>query len=179
MFNNFHRGRIGHYLIGGGSIFLFCLLLLIFLSCQIEENKLLLIEDQRTGEVLWQSHISIGDRIVYENNHSVYKDRVYQTYRVTSDWHFNLVKVISSDMVLYSGYPGFGFPETIGKKSGDVIEIDLLEINENKLMETLVIAVGTVLTDNRMTVGEKVVDFDDLVGGGGVVKIYIADEISQ
>lgn len=160
---------------GRWRILLLCSLLITVLATFLvyktqEETRDLVIEELQTGKILWQTTVRQGDKILYENTHSVYKDRVYQSYEVSTDWSLILVKVASSPKVLFSAYPGFGFPQEAGKKSDDLIEANL-----SKKQDTLVIAVGGALTDNRLTVGKQAVNFTQLVGDGAVVRIYIEE----
>lgn len=167
LLGKWNRGHWGIFLL----ISVFCLVLVAYAGCQIQEapeTRIFVIEELRTGKILWQSQIKEGDEIIYQFNHSVYRDKVYQEYEVSPSGSFILVKVTSSAKVLFSPYPGFGLSPDLGEKSGDLVEVKM-----NKQQDNLVIAVGGELTDNRLTVGQQSVNFRQLVGDGAVVRFYV------
>jgi hypothetical protein len=131
-------------------------------------NTLLMIETVGEGRVLWQYPVKEGDEILHQYVHSVYGDKVYETYRVTSGGALALVKVKSSPLVLYTIYPGFELPSDTGEKSGDLVEVRM-----NKQRENLVMTVGGDVTDNRLTVGRQRVKFKGITGDGAVIRIYL------
>jgi hypothetical protein len=162
---------------------LFGLVLLVYLTpfaCtgvkaqEVHKNNLLMIETVREGRVLWQYPVKEGDEILHQYVHSVYGDKVYETYRVTPRGALALVKVKSSPLVLYTIYPGFDLPPDTGEKSGDLVEVRM-----NKEQEELVVSVGGDVTDNRLTVGRQRVKFNGITDGGAVVRIYLRQAAHQ
>jgi hypothetical protein len=141
---------------------------------EVHKNNLLMIETVREGRVLWQYPVKEGDEILHQYVHSVYGDKVYETYRVTPRGALALVKVKSSPLVLYTIYPGFDLPPDTGEKSGDLVEVRM-----NKEQEELVVSVGGDVTDNRLTVGRQRVKFNGITDGGAVVRIYLRQAAHQ
>ena len=150
------------------------LLLILFTACsplEVKHSKALVIEDFRTGQLLWKSHVRQGDIIHYNYVHSVYRDRVYQTYEISEEGHFILTKVASTPTVLSLPYPGFELSLSLEESSQAFVEIELHRVQQQILM-----VVGGEHTDNRMTIGQQTIHFRDLVGQGAIVRMRVHQE---
>lgn len=148
----------------------FCLSLLIYGGYEASragETRVLVIEDLETARILWECQVKEGDEIIYEYIHSVYLDKVYETYKVRPT-SFIMVKIASSPHVLFSFYPGFGLSPSLGEKSANGIEV-----KTNIEQANLVIAVGDEVTHKKLTVGERSVVLRQITGHGGGVRIYV------
>jgi hypothetical protein len=158
---------INHY-------FLSFLLLLFFTACsplEIKHTSVLVIENFQTGERLWESHIREGDIIHYDYVHSVYRDRVRQTYRVSGKGHFILIKVTSTPRVLSLPYPGFERPLSLEESNKVSVEIEM-----HIVQQQVIVVVGGEYTDNRLTVGQQSFGFRSLVGDGAIIRMYIDEK---
>lgn len=139
---------------------------------EAQETSVLVIEDLQAARILWQWPVKEGGEVHYEYVHSVYLDKVYSIYRISPGGEFILEKVASSPAVLFSFSPGFGLSLASGKRSGDLVEVEI-----NKLQKELVIAVGDEMTDKTFTVGEQSVILRQIAGHGSGVRIYVRKSI--
>jgi hypothetical protein len=111
----------------------------------------------------------MGDEILYHYTHSIYDDRVYETYRVSAQEGFELMDVTSTAVVLFSVYPGFELDPERKEKRGNLYSIEM-----NKHQKFLTIAVGGEITDNRLTVGKKTIHFSSILDQGTVIRIFLS-----
>jgi hypothetical protein len=151
--------------------FVLLLLLVLFTACFPLEHKhtrALVIENFETGKLLWKSPIREGDIILYDYIHSVYRDRVYQTYKVSMEGHFILIKVTSTPRVLSLPYPGYELSLSLEESKKVLVEIDM-----HTVQQQIIMVVGGEYTDNRITIGDQTINFRNLVGEGAIIRMLI------
>jgi hypothetical protein len=154
--------------------FLSFLLLFFFTACslwEVKHTRVLIIENFKTGERLWESHIREGEMIYYDYVHSVYRDRVRQTYKVSGKGQFILIKVTSTPRVLSLPYPGFERSLSLEESNKTSVEIEM-----HMVQQQIIVVVGGEYTDNRLTVGQQSFGFRSLVGDGAIVRMYINED---
>ena len=150
---------------------LLVLLLFLFTGCsslKVKHPTVLVIENFQTGELICESKIRQGDVIQYDFTHSVYRDRVLQTYIVSEKGQFVLAKVTSTPRVLSLPYPGFERSLSLEETNQAFVEIEM-----HTVQKQIIVVVGGEHTDNRLTVGRQTIRFKDLVGDGAIVRMHI------
>lgn len=148
-------------------IVLIIFLLIVYLLYPINSFQIRSIDKVGKNQLLYHTIVNPGDKFSVEWIHSISKQPVTETYKITDN-----LKIEIYEMIFNTNSPNLpAFPE--GETKWEIKDGIYRVYNYNVVLDELLITIGMVISNHTLFLKDEVFVLKELYRPGGLVKVEI------